>query len=126
MLILLCFQAILTYGKAYPAVTLDELEGVFREARMNTHLIAKEQTISDTHTIVNLQGMIDQKYAVSIQFTDKPKRAAFAEGWPKDKEDNITRLAEAGFILDGMVQKCSNCDGTCTTILLSLLVMLTM
>lgn len=78
---------------------------------MNTYLIAKEQQISDTHTIVNLQGKIDQKYAVSIQFSDKPRRAAFAEGWPKSKEENMTRLAEAGFVLDRMVLKCSNCGG---------------
>ena len=79
---------------------------------MNTRLIAKEQNVSDTHTIVNLQGKIDQKYAVSIQFSDKPRRAAFAEGWPKSKEENTTRLAEAGFIADRMVPKCSNCDRT--------------
>ena len=84
---------------------------MFRESGMNTYLIAKEQAVSDTHTIVNLQGKIDMKYAVSIQFSEKPRRAAFAEGWPKSKEENTTRLAEAGFILDRMVQKCSNCGG---------------
>lgn len=105
-------QAILTYAKAYPDLSFEELDAVFREANMNTYLIAKEQAVSDTHTIVNLQGKIDMKYAVSIQFSDKPRRAAFAEGWPKTKEENIERLAEAGFILDRMVQKCSNCGGT--------------
>lgn len=90
---------------------MEELETVFREAGMNTYLIAKEQEVSDTHTIVNLQGKIDMKYSVSIQFSDKPRRAAFAQGWPKSKEENTTRLAEAGFILDRMVQKCHNCGG---------------
>jgi hypothetical protein len=104
-------QAILTYAKAFPDLTFEELETVFREAGMNTYLIAKEQQVSDTHTIVNLQGKIDMKYAVSVQFSDKPRRAAFAEGWPKSKEENTTRLAEAGFILDRMVQKCANCGG---------------
>jgi hypothetical protein len=105
-------QAILTYAKAYPDLSFEELETVFRESGMNTYLIAKEQAVSDTHTIVNLQGKIDMKFAVSIQFSDKPRRAAFAEGWPKTKEENMARLAEAGFILDRMVQKCSNCAGT--------------
>lgn len=63
----------------------------------------------DTHTIVNLQGKIDQQYAVSIQFGPKPRRAKFAEGWPSSLEENNDRLAEAGFIMDRMVQKCSNC-----------------
>lgn len=79
---------------------------------MRTHLIAKEQEISDTHTIVNLQGKTDQKYIVSIQFGAKPRRAAFAEGWPKTPEENIARLAEAGFPLDGLQSKCTNCNGT--------------
>ena len=78
---------------------------------MNTHLIAKQQEVSDTHTIVNLQGKIDQKFVVSIQFTDKPRRAKFAEGWPSTPEENISRLAQSGFVMDRLVQKCSNCNG---------------
>jgi len=92
-------------------VTLSELEAVFREQKMNTFLIAKKQEISDTHTIVNLQGAIDQTYAVSIQFGAKPRRVKFAEGWPDSPEENMERLAEAGFIMDRMVQKCGNCGG---------------
>ncbi len=105
-------QTILAYAKAFPELTFVELEETFRAGKMNTHLIAKEQAVSDTHTIVNFQGVIDQKYAVSIQFTDKPRRAAFAEGWPKSKEENATRLADAGFVWDRAVPKCSNCDRT--------------
>ena len=103
-------QAILTYAKAFPELTFEELEGTFREAEMNTHLIAKQQAVSDTHTIVNLQGQNDQKYVVSVQFSEKPRRAKFAEGWPESNDENLTRLSEAGFIMDGMVTKCRNCD----------------
>jgi len=77
---------------------------------MNTHLIAKQQEVSDTHTIVNLQGQQDQEYVVSIQFSAKPRRAKFAEGWPESPEDNTTRLAKAGLPMDRLVPKCSNCD----------------
>lgn len=108
-------QAILAYAKAFPEVTFEELESVFREAGMNTYLIAKEQAVSDTHTIVNLQGKIDQKYAISIQFGAKPRRAKFAEGWPDSPEENNARLTEAGFVMDRMVMKCSNCDRTYTS-----------
>ena len=76
---------------------------------MKTYLIAKKQDISATHTIVNLQGKNDQTYSVSIQFSQKPRRAKFAEGWPTDAEENMTRLPEAGFIMDRMEQQCSNC-----------------
>lgn len=77
---------------------------------MNTHLIAKVQEISDTHTIVNLQGKDGQKFVVSIQWSAKPKRAAFKEGWPSSPEENMERLETAGFVMDGMVLKCSNCE----------------
>lgn len=79
---------------------------------MNTYLIAKKQEVSDTHTIVNLQGKIDQAYALSIQLSAKPRRVKFAEGWPESAEENMVRLAEAGFIMDRMVPKCGNCGGT--------------
>ncbi|KAI6955373.1 hypothetical protein KC321_g15795, partial [Hortaea werneckii] len=82
-------RALLSYVKAWPEVTFEELENVFRESEMNTHLIAKEQEVSDTHTIVNLAGQQDQKYVVSIQFSEKPRRAAFATGWPPSKEENL-------------------------------------
>lgn len=103
-------KALLIYARAYPELTFEEVEKTFREDGMNTYLVAKKQEVSDTHTIVNLQGQIDQQYAVSIQFSPKPRRAKFAEGWPESPEDNFTRLAEAGFIMDRMVPKCSNCS----------------
>jgi len=76
---------------------------------MNTHLIAKQQEVADTHTIVNLQGRIDQEYVVSIQFSSKPRRVKFAEGWPETPEENMLRLAKCGFPMDRMVPKCANC-----------------
>ena len=100
----------LTYARAYPDITFEELEQVFREAEMHTHLIAKAQEVADTRTIVNLQGAIDQKYVVSIQFSGKTRRAKFAEDWPSSPEENVARLAEAGIPMDRMTQKCSNCD----------------
>ena len=56
-------------------MTFEELEGVFRDADMNTYLIAKQQEVSDTHTIVNLQGKIDKQYVVSFQV--RVKRCLF-------------------------------------------------
>lgn len=100
-------QAVFAYAKAFPSLNLAELETTFRDSGMNTYLIAKEQEISDTHTIVNLQGVKDQKFVISYQFSNKPKRAKFAEGWPTSKEENLTRLAEAGFVMDGLVIKCT-------------------
>ena len=91
-------------------MTFEELHQVFRDSDMKTHLIAKAQEVKDTHTIVNLQGKIDQEFVVSIQFSDKPRRAAFATGWPENAADNLVRLAKAGMVMDRLVTKCHNCD----------------
>ncbi|SMR41687.1 unnamed protein product [Zymoseptoria tritici ST99CH_1E4] len=103
-------RAVFAYAKAFPELTLVGLEATFREADFNTFLIAKEQEVSDTHTIVNFQGKPDQKYVLSFQFSARPRRVKFSEGWPTTPEENIERLAEAGVVMDGFVQKCRNCE----------------
>lgn len=103
-------KAIITYASTYAELTFEDLEQTFRSAGMNTHLIAKQQEVSDTHTIVNLQGKIDQEFTVSIQFGAKPRRAKFSEGWPSSPKENIDRLSKAGFVMDRMVEKCRNCE----------------
>lgn len=103
-------KAILIYARAFPAVTWTELEAVFRESKMNTFLIAKQQEISEAYIIVNLQGEKGQEYTVSFQFSPRPRRAKFAEGWPSSAEENVERLSKAGLPIDSMVPKCSNCS----------------
>nr|POF01295.1 cellular nucleic acid-binding protein like [Quercus suber] len=87
-----------------------ELESTFRETDMNTYLIAKQQEVSETQTIINLQGKQGQTYVVSFQFSAKPRRAKMAEGWPSSAEENHERLAEAGRVVNSMIPKCNNCD----------------
>lgn len=103
-------QGIYTYAKVFDTLTFQELEATFRQAEMNTHLIAKEQELAESFTIVNFQGVKDLKYVVSFQFSDKPRRAKFAEGWPASPEENLARLAEAGIVMDSFVEKCRRCD----------------
>lgn len=102
-------QYILSYAKAYPDVTLQDLEKTFRDNKMNTYLIATEKAVSKTHSIVNLQGKAEQKYVVSVQFSAQPRRAKMAESWPESPAQNLERLAEAGFPLDGKVVVCDSC-----------------
>lgn len=73
--------------------------------------ILQEQEVSGVHTIVNLQGKPDCKYVVSFQFGISPRRAKAADSWPKNMEENLERLSDAGFIRDRMVPKCRNCNG---------------
>lgn len=99
----------MVYTRAIPQNTFVDLEDGFRANGFKTHLIAKEQEISETHTIVNLQGKTGCKYVVSFQLSDKPRRPKFAAGWPSSKEENLQRLQDAGYIMDGMKPKCGNC-----------------
>ena len=103
------------YAQALKGLTFAELEEAFRGSELNTYLIAKQQEVSDTHVIINLQGQEqpgpdEGGFVVSFQFSAKPRRAKFATGWPESPEDNITRLATAGLIMDGAKSKCTNCD----------------
>ena len=108
-------QGILTYAMAFPELTFEELEKAFRESGMNTYLIAKQQDVSDTHVIINLQGKEqpgpeEGGFVVSFQFSARPRRTKFATGWAESPEENIARLATTGFVMDRMVPKCTNCD----------------
>ncbi|OQN98551.1 hypothetical protein B0A48_15813 [Cryoendolithus antarcticus] len=103
-------KAMLQYTKAVPSTTLPELEATFRQSNMNTHLIAFPQEIPAAMTIANFQGEVDQEFVVSIQWSDKPRRAKSAEKWPRSVEENTERLAKAGFVVDSFVPKCRNCD----------------
>lgn len=103
-------EAFKAYAMAVKELTFEDCEKAFRESEMKTFLIAKQQEVSDTHTIVNLQGEPGQEFVISFQFGAKPRRAKFAEGWPESPEENIERLSKCGFVMDGFVQKCRNCN----------------
>lgn len=64
-----------------------------------------------THTFVNLQGELDKKYQVGFYLSDKPKREIQKAGWPKDAEDNLERLKDAGMPMERGIPKCPRCNG---------------
>lgn len=103
-------QALSVYTRAMPSLTFADMEKELRSAGLNVHIIAKEQTLSDTVTVIDLQGVKDRKYVVSLQYSYKPTRPKFAAGWPSSPEENLQRLGNAGYIRDRMVMKCRNCD----------------
>jgi hypothetical protein len=107
---MLIMQAIKVYVKAVPPVTYKELERSFRTNNMESHIIAYEQEVTDTFTLMDLQGNLDRKYTVGFFFSDKPQRAKMQQGWPETPEENMTRLENAGVPVDRKVPKCSNCE----------------
>lgn len=118
------------YSKAVPLATYVDIEKLLRQEKLNVYLIAlvsyshelrapgwpmsinenrQEREIGDCHTVVNLQGKLNCKYVVGLYFSEKPQRINLKERWPATPEENLERLAEAGFPLDRQIPKCSNC-----------------
>lgn len=64
-----------------------------------------------TQTLVNLQGKLDCKYEVGYYFSDKPRRAILAQGWPSSSAENLERLEDAGMVMDRGIPKCGRCSG---------------
>lgn len=73
-------------------------------------LIALERPLSGAFTNMDLQGNIGKKYSVSIRFSVKPSRPREREGWPKDQEEILARLDDAGDTVDSGKMRCHNCD----------------
>ncbi|KAI9735446.1 MAG: hypothetical protein M1818_006452 [Claussenomyces sp. TS43310] len=101
--------AVSKYVKALPATTYNELEMGFRNQDLKLYLIALKREITETLTLMDLQGKLDREWCISYRTSDKPKRPKEAEGWPTP-EENRERLKNAGEPVDRLVPKCSNCD----------------
>ncbi|MCJ1393302.1 hypothetical protein MMC18_006174 [Xylographa bjoerkii] len=103
-------EALKEYTKAVPDSTYDQLEHSFRHLKFNTHVIAYEKEMTDTYTLMDLNGKLDCKYHVGFFFSDKPPRGSLKEGWPSSPEENQKRLKDAGIPVERGIPKCSNCD----------------
>lgn len=110
-------DAVQILSKAVPDMTYPRLEKECRKRDFKIYLIAIEKDHGDTITNVNMQGEIEQKFAVSYFFSDKPQRPSLKEKWPKDVEENLGRLAAAGIPMDRGVEKCTNvCSYHCPSL----------
>lgn len=70
---------------------------------METNLIGNK-------TLVNLQGIEDQKYVVRLQRGAKPRRSGLISGLlAATPQENLDRLDEAGFVMDGLKPYCARC-----------------
>ena len=103
-------EAIEKYAKACPEMTFQQLqEGLF-DSGTDLFLIAKERTLLPTYTNMDLQGNLNKKYSISYRFSDQPQRPNEAEGWPADREEILSRLGDAGIVVEQSVPYCSNCN----------------
>lgn len=104
-------EAIQTYVKSAPETTYPELERAFRAQDVPLWLIAIEkQSLAATLTNMDLQGNLGKKYTVTYRFQWNPPRPRDREVWPKDVEENIERLKDAGEVVSRGLPKCANCE----------------
>ncbi|KAF9697953.1 hypothetical protein EKO04_004059 [Ascochyta lentis] len=89
--------------------SLPDVEAALREDQLPVHLIAKQQEVPVNMTVVDMIGNPEREFVLTIQLSDKPRRKMFAQGWPENAEQNLGRLASAGFVQDRGVPLCSNC-----------------
>lgn len=131
-------KAFFVYVKACPDATFAELDGAFRRQEMVYNLVAivsvltqfwtlfltnqsQEKEIAPTQTIVDLQGNEGKKYTVTFQKGLSGRRARLAKDgrYPKDNEENIERLANAGFVKESFEIMCHNCGGNNPLVVIS-------
>lgn len=72
-------------------------------------LIAVERQILPTFTNMDLQGNMGKKYSVSYRFSDKPERPREIEGWPGSVDEILSRLDDAGEVVNNGKSVCHNC-----------------
>ncbi|PHH75228.1 hypothetical protein CDD80_2534 [Ophiocordyceps camponoti-rufipedis] len=90
-------EAVQEYVKALDgAVTYRELqEGLINEG-INLFLVAVERPLAPVFTNMDLQGNMGKKYSISYRFTEKPGRPREADAFPKNREELLARLDDAG------------------------------
>ncbi|KAF2260468.1 hypothetical protein CC78DRAFT_25192 [Lojkania enalia] len=94
---------------------LSEIEEALRADGLPIYLIAKQQNVAPNMVIVDLVGNPDREFVLTIQLSAKPRRRMLAAGWPESPDQNLERLASAGFVQDRGIPICSNCGGKSTT-----------
>lgn len=103
-------EALQEYVKATGgSVTYKELQESFIGGGINLWLIANERSLVDVFTNMDLQGNMGKRYTVSYRFSETPERPRERDGWPQNREELLSRLENAGDVVDIGIVKCGNC-----------------
>lgn len=104
-------EAIDEYVKALDGnVTYREIQEALIDQNISVWLIAFERPLLQMFTNMDLQGNMGKKYTISYRFTEKADRPREVEGWPKDREELLSRLDDAGKVADKGLPLCNNCN----------------
>jgi hypothetical protein len=102
-------EALQEYLKSFPTLTWSEVELALRSQNLKLWVIATERQLLPTHTNMDLQGNLNKTYTISLRFNPKPERGRDVPLWPKDSDENMKRLADAGEVVPRGIPLCGNC-----------------
>ncbi|CAM1500709.1 Fc.00g098710.m01.CDS01 [Cosmosporella sp. VM-42] len=91
-------------------ITYRELQQALIDQSIGLWMIATERPLLSVFTNMDIQGNMGKTFTVSYRFTEKPDRPREVEGWPKDREEILARLDDAGDIVNKGLTLCSNCS----------------
>ncbi|KAJ5777870.1 Zinc knuckle CX2CX4HX4C [Penicillium odoratum] len=103
--------ALQVYSKAVPKATWVDIERRMRDEKFPIYVIAveREKVEADVYTLIDLQGNLDQEFAVMFFRGPNSPRTSLDARWPGSPEENLARLENAGQAFDRQVLKCHNC-----------------
>lgn len=104
-------EAIQEYLKAKPSITYVELHQAFRKQDIGIYVIGVEKPqLVGAFTNMDLQGNLNKKYTITYRFSPNPARVREREFFPKNDEENLERLKDAGEPVNSGKIKCNNCS----------------
>lgn len=103
-------EAVQEYVKAMNgACSYREIQEGLISSGINLWFIATERPLLPVFTNMDLQGNMGKKFTISYRFSEKPERPREAEGWPRDREEILARLDDAGDPTNTGKSLCNNC-----------------
>lgn len=103
-------EAVEEYVKALDGnVVYRDLQQALIDQDIGLWLIATEKPLVPIFTNMDLQGNMGKKYTISYRFSEKADRPRELEGWPKDRDEILSRLDDAGVVVDKGIPLCINC-----------------
>lgn len=102
-------EALKILSKANPDITYLDIEDECRKRELDIYLVGLKKDLSPAYTNTNLQGEVGKAYTLGFFTSASCPRPILMPNWPKDVEENRTRLANAGIPLERGVIICGAC-----------------
>lgn len=92
------------------SVTYRELQEAMLDQGIKLWFIAMDRPLIKPFTNMDLQGKMGKRYSISYRFSEKPDRPREAAAFPKNREELLARLEDAGEVVSSGQSLCRNCN----------------